>query len=122
MRFAQKVVIDHVRHQVVIDGPAERIHAEALRYLASVRDEPQHELRRSVDQWLEELVRDMREDPATRERVEQTKRELFDDPRMREWAGQAWAGQWEHQSYLAVPTTRGKAGSSESAEPAASNS
>lgn len=70
---------------------AERIHAEALKYLASVRDEPGHELRRSVDQWLEELVRDMREDPATRERVEQTKRELFDDPKMREWAGRAWA-------------------------------
>ncbi|MDI3329909.1 MAG: DUF445 family protein [Micrococcus sp.] len=77
--------------EVVDQLLAERIHAEALKYLASVRDEPRHELRRSVDQWLEELVRDMREDPATRARVEQTKRELFDDPRMREWAGQAWA-------------------------------
>jgi hypothetical protein len=35
----------------------------------------------------------------------------------------AWAGQWEHQSYLAVPTTRGgKAGSGESAEAVASSS
>ncbi len=24
---------------------------------------------------------------------------------LQRWAGQAWAGQWEHQSYLAVPTT-----------------
>jgi hypothetical protein len=28
---------------------------------------------------------------------------------LQRWAGQAWAGQWEHQTYLAVPTTRGKA-------------
>ena len=27
---------------------------------------------------------------------------------LQRWAGQAWAGTWEHQTYLAVPTTRGK--------------
>jgi hypothetical protein len=37
---------------------------------------------------------------------------------LQRWAGQAWAGQWEHQTYLAVPTTRGKAGASDSAEAA----
>ena len=26
---------------------------------------------------------------------------------LQRWAGQAWQGQWEHQSYLAVPATRG---------------
>ena len=42
---------------------------------------------------------------------------------LQRWAGQAWAGQWEHQSYLAVPTTRsGKAGSTEPTEPATSSS
>jgi hypothetical protein len=36
---------------------------------------------------------------------------------LQRWAGQAWAGQWEHQTYLAVPATRGgKAGASDSAE------
>ncbi|MFC7401455.1 DUF445 domain-containing protein [Citricoccus sp. GCM10030269] len=69
---------------------AERIHAEALKYLASVREDPRHELRRSVDDWLQDLVRDLREDPATRERVEHAKKELFNDPRMREWAEKAW--------------------------------
>ena len=30
---------------------------------------------------------------------------------LQRWAGLAWAGQWEHQTYLAVPATRGgKAG------------
>ena len=26
---------------------------------------------------------------------------------LQKWAGLAWAGQWEHQQYLAVPNTRG---------------
>ena len=29
---------------------------------------------------------------------------------LQQWAGRVWSGQWEHQTYLAVPTTRnGKA-------------
>jgi len=36
---------------------------------------------------------------------------------LQRWAGQFWSGQWEHQMYLAVPTTRsGKGSSSESVE------
>ncbi len=69
---------------------AERLHAEALKYLAAVRDQPDHELRRSVDGWLANLVVDLRRDPQTRERVEQAKRDLLNDPRVREWAGRAW--------------------------------
>src|SRR3954463_7091184 len=42
---------------------------------------------------------------------------------LQRWAGQAWAGQWEHQKYLAVPTTRsGKAGASDAAEPVSTKS
>src|SRR5437762_8323664 len=41
---------------------------------------------------------------------------------LQRWAGQAWAGQWEHQQYLAVPNTRsGKAASGEATEPAATS-
>ncbi len=36
---------------------------------------------------------------------------------LQKWAGQFWSGQWEHQTYLAVPTTRsGKASSGEADE------
>ncbi len=35
---------------------------------------------------------------------------------LQRWAGQVWAGQWEHQTYLAVPATRsGKSSASDSA-------
>src|SRR3954462_14971539 len=41
---------------------------------------------------------------------------------LQRWAGLAWAGQWEHQTYLAVPSTRGgKGGPGESTEPVAAN-
>ena len=41
---------------------------------------------------------------------------------LQRWSGQIWAGQWEHQTYLAVPPGRaGKANSSESAEPVAAS-
>ncbi len=36
---------------------------------------------------------------------------------LQRWAGQAWAGQWEHQTYLTVPATRGgKATAGDAAE------
>jgi hypothetical protein len=36
---------------------------------------------------------------------------------LQRWAGQLWAGQWEHQMYLAVPATRtGKGGAAETDE------
>ena len=39
---------------------------------------------------------------------------------LQRWAGQAWAGTWEHQTYLAVPTTRSKtAAPAEVVDPAA---
>lgn len=36
---------------------------------------------------------------------------------LQRWAGLAWAGSWEHQTYLAVPTSRsGKTGAPEAGE------
>ena len=36
---------------------------------------------------------------------------------LQRWTGQFWSGQWEHQMYLTVPTTRsGKATSSEAVD------
>ena len=40
---------------------------------------------------------------------------------LQRWAGLAWAGQWEHQTYLAVPNTRGGKGTPAEAEAASSN-
>lgn len=47
---------------------AERLHAETLRYLAGIRRDRQHEARRAVDDWLDRLADEMRNEPATRAR------------------------------------------------------
>lgn len=69
---------------------AERLHAEALKYLAGIRRDPGHEARRAVDDWLTRLSADMREDADTRASVERFKHSLFADERLRSWAGRAW--------------------------------
>lgn len=38
---------------------------------------------------------------------------------LQRWAGLAWQGQWEHQTYLAVPSTRGGKAGPEPIEPVA---
>ena len=69
---------------------AERLHAEALKYLAGIRDDRDHEARRAVDDWLTRLSTEMRDDPHTRASVERFKHSLFADERLRAWAGRAW--------------------------------
>jgi len=69
---------------------AERLHAEALKYLAGIRDDRDHEARRAVDDWLTRLSAEMRDDPHTRASVERFKHCLFADERLRAWAGRAW--------------------------------
>ncbi|MFB1427079.1 DUF445 domain-containing protein [Micrococcus endophyticus] len=69
---------------------AERLHAEALKYLAGIRDDRDHEARRAVDDWLTRLSAEMRDDPHTRASVERFKHSLFADERLRAWAGRAW--------------------------------
>ncbi|TFI46271.1 DUF445 family protein, partial [Micrococcus endophyticus] len=69
---------------------AERLHAEALKYLAGIRDDRGHEARRAVDDWLTRLSAEMRDDPHTRASVERFKHSLFADERLRAWAGRAW--------------------------------
>lgn len=69
---------------------AERLHVEALKYLAGIRDDRGHEARRAVDDWLTRLSAEMRDDPHTRASVERFKHSLFADERLRAWAGRAW--------------------------------
>ena len=69
---------------------AERLHAETLKYLAGIRRDRQHEARRAVDDWLDRLADEMRNEPATRASVERFQRNLFADERLRAWAGRAW--------------------------------
>ncbi len=71
-----------------VDG---RAHREVLGFVRSVREDRGHPLRQAIDRYLADLTEDLQHDPATISRVEQLKGELLDSPRVREFAGEAWA-------------------------------
>lgn len=69
----------------------DRLYREALVFVAAVRIDPAHPLRVAIDGYLATLSRDLAHDPALIERVEEIKGRVFDNPRMRELASDAWA-------------------------------
>ena len=69
----------------------ERLHSEPRRFVRDVRDDPDHRLRRSLDEYLAQFADRLQHDEATIERLEAAKGRAFDDPRIRELAASAWA-------------------------------
>jgi uncharacterized membrane-anchored protein YjiN (DUF445 family) len=63
---------------IVID----RIHREALTWLAAVRDDPQHPARKAIDRLLVQLADDLQNDPEMMERFESFKRRMLSHPDM----------------------------------------
>lgn len=59
--------------------------------LAEVLIDPDHPLRGKVEEGLQKLADDLQNDPETRERVEEMKRDLIENPAVAEW----WMGVWE---------------------------
>ncbi|MFG1621251.1 DUF445 domain-containing protein [Kribbella sp. NPDC049227] len=64
--------------RLVID----RIHREALAWLADVRDNPTHAARRAVDRLLGQLAHDLQNDPDTMARFEAFKARMLTHPDM----------------------------------------
>ena len=59
--------------------------------LAEVLVDPDHPIRSKVEEGLEKLAHDLQHDPVTRERVEEMKRDVLENPAVAEW----WMGVWE---------------------------
>lgn len=68
----------------------DRLYREALVFVDAVRTQPEHPLRLAVDGYLATLAHDLSNDPALVERVEEIKYRVFDSPRVRELATDAW--------------------------------
>ena len=68
----------------------ERAYGEVRRFLADVRANPDHKLRRALDDYLAELADRLQHDPETIFKLESAKGRAFDDPRVRELAGTVW--------------------------------
>ncbi|WP_343975985.1 DUF445 domain-containing protein [Kribbella koreensis] len=63
---------------IVID----RIHREALSWLAAVRDDQQHPARKAIDRLLLQLADDLQHDPEMMDRFEAFKRRMLSHPDM----------------------------------------
>lgn len=75
--FAQKLVDD-------------RVHSEAVRFAAAVRDDPEHPFREAVRGFMGDLARDLDGKPELQEQLEAFKHEVFDSPRIRALAESTW--------------------------------
>jgi uncharacterized membrane-anchored protein YjiN (DUF445 family) len=89
----------------------ERAYREVLAFVRAVREDPRHPLREAVDRYLAELTDDLQHDPVVIDRVERLKADLLDSPRVREFAGEAWASVKETlDAALADPDSELRAG------------
>ncbi|GAA1993938.1 DUF445 domain-containing protein [Microbacterium pumilum] len=78
--------VPSVAHRFVDDT----VYNEAVKFIAAVQADPQHPARIAIDGYLSRLADNLQHDPATIGRLEDAKVTLFDSPRVRELAGEAW--------------------------------
>jgi uncharacterized membrane-anchored protein YjiN (DUF445 family) len=76
--------------RVLDDIVADRIHLELVRFVAAVRDNPEHDMRRAIDQMLVQFADDLRANPSTRERVERAKVDMYHHPDVQRSVGRIW--------------------------------
>jgi uncharacterized membrane-anchored protein YjiN (DUF445 family) len=72
------------------DRVTHRLHAEALAWVADIRDDPRHPAREALDGLLRHLASDLQDDPATIERAERLKRRVLSRPQVTTTAISLW--------------------------------
>ncbi|MFS0732429.1 DUF445 domain-containing protein [Microbacterium sp. 1P10UB] len=78
--------VPKLAHRLVDDT----VYNEAIKFVAAVQADPEHPARKAVDGYLERLADGLQHDPTTIGRLEDAKSSVFDSPRVRELAAQAW--------------------------------
>ncbi len=66
------------------------VYNEALKFVRAVQNDPEHPARHAVDGYLHRLAQNLQHDPETIGRLEDAKAAVFDSPRVRELAAEAW--------------------------------
>lgn len=66
------------------------VYNEAVKFIAAVRADPEHQARRAIDGYLDRLSDNLQRDPGTIGRLEDAKANMFDSPRVRELAAEVW--------------------------------
>ena len=72
------------------------------RMLAEVLVDPDHQLRKTVEEGLAKLAHDLAHDPETREKVEAVKRDVLANPAVGDW----WTGVWEKLRHSLIDMAR----------------
>ncbi|MDN8549936.1 DUF445 domain-containing protein [Microbacterium sp. NM3R9] len=66
------------------------VYREALTFVAAVRADPDHPARRAIDGYLTRVADDLQGETETAARLEAAKAAVFDSPRVRALAAEAW--------------------------------
>ncbi|ALJ19723.1 DUF445 domain-containing protein [Microbacterium sp. No. 7] len=66
------------------------VYHEAVKFIEAVQADPAHPARLAIDRYLGRLAGNLQHDPATIGRLEDAKSAVFDSPRVRELAAEAW--------------------------------
>lgn len=80
------------------DTVAARLHIELVRWLADIRDTPDHQVRRAVDDLLAKLADNLQNDPTTMERTEQLKVRVLSHPSV----GDSLVSMWQSVKRVVV--------------------
>lgn len=78
--------VPSLAHRLVDDT----VYREAVGFVDAVRADPRHQARIAIDQYLARLADNLQHDPATKTRLEEAKASVFDSPRVRGLAADAW--------------------------------
>jgi len=74
----------------VDDRIFDRLFEGVCRLLRDVNRDPNHEVRKQFDNWIESLIERLENSPEMQARVDELKREVLDHPQLREWSGSLW--------------------------------
>jgi uncharacterized membrane-anchored protein YjiN (DUF445 family) len=72
------------------------------RLLAEVLIDPEHPLRKTIEEGLDKLAHDLAHDPELRAKVEAAKREILANPAVGDW----WMGVWEKLRHSLIDMAR----------------
>jgi uncharacterized membrane-anchored protein YjiN (DUF445 family) len=74
-----------------VDGiVGDKVYVEILKFTKAVQSDPQHQVRLSIDKYLQELAQDLQHDPVMIARAEGIKAQVLGDPEVRELASRTW--------------------------------
>ena len=73
------------------DLVARKVHTEALKWLADIRNDPRHDVRQALDKLLVDLADDLQHDPVTQAKAERLKERLLSHPQVPDTAMSLWS-------------------------------